>query len=240
MQLTVRQVATLLELSERTIHRMVDRGELPAYRVHDQYRFNRTELLEWALANRVSAVDALLKEPAQDPAAQLPAFYEALAAGGGFYDVPGADKAAALKAMVAVMPLPKDVDRELLLRVLVARETLGSTGMGDGIAVPHVRNPIVLRVPTPQVTLCFLATPVDFDALDGKPVFALFSLVSPTVRTHLHLLSHLAYLLQDAALKAALARRAAPEEILAEVRRAEAGIAARAHAPRPADDEGDD
>jgi nitrogen PTS system EIIA component len=138
------------------------------------------------------------------------------------------------------MPLPADVDRELLLRVLVARETLGSTGIGDGIAVPHVRNPIVLRVPTPRVTLCFLKTPIDFQALDGKPVFALFSLVSPTVRTHLHLLSRLAFVLQDAACRAVLRRRAPAEEILAEFGRAEARVALRAGEARAAAGEGDE
>ena len=44
------------------------------------------------------------------------------------------------------------------------------TGVGDGIAIPHVRNPIVLHVNKPLITLCFLDTPVDFGALDGLPV----------------------------------------------------------------------
>ena len=49
MELTVRQAARLLGLSQRTVYRMVVRGELPAYQVHDEYRFNRTELLEWEI-----------------------------------------------------------------------------------------------------------------------------------------------------------------------------------------------
>ena len=239
MELTVRQAARLLDLSERTVHRMVARGELPAYQVHDQHRFNRTELLEWALANRVTAVDAILKETTPEGGAALPTLGEALAAGGIVYDLEGADKPSALKALVYAMPLPENVDRELLLRVLTAREALGSTGMGEGIAVPHVRNPIVLRVPAPQVTLCFLAKPIDFQAVDGKPVFALFSLVSPTVRTHLHLLSRLAFALQDPGFKAMLDRRGRPEEIAAAIRRIEAGIAERpAAAPASPDEAG--
>src|SRR5438034_985186 len=62
------------------------------------------------------------------------------------------------------------------------REALQSTGVGDGIAIPHVRNPIVLHVSRPMITLCFLERPIDFGALDGKPVHVLFSLISPTVR----------------------------------------------------------
>ncbi|HNR99292.1 MAG TPA: PTS sugar transporter subunit IIA [Planctomycetota bacterium] len=237
MELTVRQAARLLGLSQRTVYRMVVRGELPAYQVHDEYRFNRTELLEWALANRVSALDAILEENVPEGGPALPTLGEALAAGGIVYDLEGADKPSALKALVRALPLPENVDRELLLRVLIAREALGSTGMGGGVAVPHVRNPIVLRVPAPQVTLGFLAKPIDFQALDGKPVFALFSLVSPTVRTHLHLLSRLGFALQDAELKALLDRRGRPEEIAAAIRRIEAEIAARAAAgPAGADE----
>jgi hypothetical protein len=52
-----------------------------------------------------------------------------------------------------------------------------------------VRNPMVLHVTHPQLTLCFLENPIQFDALDGQPVSALFALISPTVKTHLHLLS---------------------------------------------------
>src|SRR5213076_3370625 len=50
----------------------------------------------------------------------------------------------------SVMPLPAQVDRELLLGMLLAREALQSTGIGDGIAIPHVRNPIVLHVAHPS------------------------------------------------------------------------------------------
>ena len=94
--------------------------------------------------------------------------------------------------------------------------------VGDGVAVPHPRSPILLRVPTALVTLCFLETPIDFGALDGKPVHVLFSVISPTTRAHLHLLSMLAFALRDPEFKEDLVRRAGAEEILAAARRLEA------------------
>lgn len=111
-----------------------------------------------------------------------------------------------------------------MVEVLLEREKLGSTGIGDGIAIPHPRNPIVLHVDHPLVTLCFLRRPVDFSALDGKPVVALFSLISSTPKMHLHLLSRLAYVLRDPGCKAAIARRADAAAILDEVRRVESGL----------------
>ena len=106
----------------------------------------------------------------------------------------------------------------------MAREALASTAVGDGIAIPHPRNPIVLHVTQPLVTLCLLAQPVDFGALDGQPVYALFTLVSSAPRIHLHLLARLSYVLRQSGFKALISGRGAAEDILAEVRRVEASI----------------
>jgi PTS system nitrogen regulatory IIA component len=123
------------------------------------------------------------------------------------------------------MRLPEEVDREFLLKMLLAREDLASTGVGEGIAIPHVRSPIVLHVARPTVTLCFLETPVDFGALDGRPVQCLFTLVSPTVRAHLHLISRLAFALRDPAFKETIRRQGSRDEILAEFRRIDTALA---------------
>ena len=126
--------------------------------------------------------------------------------------------------MVELLRLPERVDREMMLQILLAREEMGSTGIGEGIAIPHARNPIVLHVTRPSVTLCFLERPIDFEALDGKPVQILFTLISPTIHTHLHLLSRLTYLLRDAGFKGALLGQASREELLEAARRAEASL----------------
>ena len=226
MQLTVRDVSKLLKVSEKTVYRWVTQGILPAYRINDQYRFNRAELLEWATVRKMTVSPDLFDEP-ESNGAPIPNLVEALQAGGIFYRVGGTDRESALRSVVEQMRLPEEVDREFLFRVLLARETLQSTGIGDGIAIPHVRNPIVLHVPRPLVTLCFLERPVEFGALDGKPVFALFSLISPTVRGHLRLLSRLAFALSDPGFKNAILQQASRDAIVDELRRVEAAIAAR-------------
>lgn len=223
MQLSVRDVSKLLNVSEKTIYRWVNQGILPGYRVNEQYRFNRAELLEWATSRKMN-VSALLFDEPESNAAPLPDLGEALQAGGIFYRLGGNDKESVLRAVVEHMRLPEEVDREFLLRVLLAREALQSTGIGDGIAIPHVRNPIVLHVSRPMISLCFLEQPIDFGALDGKPVHALFSLVSPTVRAHLRLLSRLSFALHDPGFKRAVARQASRDEILEEGRRVEAAL----------------
>jgi len=213
MNLSVRDSAQLLKVSEKTIYRWVKQGKLPAYRINEQYRFNRAELLEWATSQRLNVSVDIFAEPADGgPVVSLT---EALRTGGIHYRLGGSDKLSVLQSLVEVMPLPDQVDRPFLLQVLLARESLGSTALGGGIAVPHVRNPIVMHIVRPMMTLCFLERPVEFGALDGQPVHTLFTIVSPTIRAHLHLLSRLGFALRQPEFAEAIARQGSRDEILA-------------------------
>ena len=220
MQLTIREAARMVNLSERALYEAVRKGELPAPEVGGQRRVNRTELLEF-VTRRNLRVSADILGVADADEGPLPALSDALEAGGVFHGLPGTDKPAVLRALVDKMPLPPEIEPEFLCNILLAREALGSTALGDGIAIPHVRNPIVLRVARPAITLGFLQTPIEFGALDARPVHALFSLISPTTRIHLHLLARLAYALRDERFKAAVVCQARREEILMAARRIE-------------------
>lgn len=223
MQITVRDAARLLNVSEKMIYRWIGEGSIPAIRVNEQYRFNRAELLEWATAQKIQVSAEIFQEPETD-SGPLPGLEEALRAGGIHFRVAGTDLASVLREVVRIMPLADEVDREFLFQVFLARENLGSTAIGEGIAIPHVRNPIVLHVDRPMISLCFLTQAVDFKALDRMPVHVLFTLVSPTVRAHLHLLSRLAHALRAPAFKDAVLRQATPEELLREAGRVDAAV----------------
>jgi PTS system nitrogen regulatory IIA component len=221
MQLTVREVGTFLNAPEATVLRWIKQRGLPAQQVGGQYRVNRSELLEWATAQKLKVSQELFDQLAND-AEPVPQLSEALQAGGIHYRLTGTNKAEVLRALVSVLPLPEGTDREMLFRLFQAREAAASTGIGDGIALPHVRNPIVLNVTRPSITLCFLERPVEFGALDGQPVSVLFSLVSPTTRCHLQMLARLSFALHDAQFKGVVTRQAAAEEVLHHARRVEA------------------
>lgn len=221
--MTVKDAASLLHVSEKTIYRWIKQEIIPAYRINEQLRFNRAELLEWATSRRIQiSPDIFLEgEPSTVP---LPSLTEALRAGGVAYRVGGKDGPAVLQAVVELLKLPDEVDRQFLFQVLLARETLGSTGIGGGIAIPHVRNPVVLHVTKPTVTLCFLEHPIPFNAIDGKPVHTLFTLISPTVKAHLHLLSRLGFVLRHGAFRDALLSQASREVLTVTLAAAEAAI----------------
>ncbi|HAM35125.1 MAG TPA: PTS fructose transporter subunit IIA [Elusimicrobia bacterium] len=213
MQLGIKDAARLLEVSEKAIYRWIEEGKLPACWVNEQYRFNRAELLEWATTQKIQVSPDIYREVDDG----LSTLGEALSAGGVHGAVQARDKAEALKTMVGLIRLPEDVDRGFLIEMLLAREARSSTGVGEGIALPHARNPVVLPVDKPMVGLCYLDPAVDFAAPDHQPVHALFMIVSVGVRGHLHLLSRLAYVLRDGSFKSLLRGRAAEGEVLSRI-----------------------
>ncbi|MCM2359572.1 MAG: PTS sugar transporter subunit IIA [Geobacteraceae bacterium] len=223
MQLTVSEAARLLQADEKTVRNWIRKKGLPAVKINEQYRLNRVDLLEWATDQGIKLSPEIFAA-ARDEQITFPSLSQALEAGGIHYGVRGEDTQAVLGNVVALLKLPPQVDPEFLLQILLAREALGTTAIGDGIAIPHVRNPILLHVSSPAITLCFLEKPIDFNALDGKPVDVLFTLISPTAKTHLHLLAKLAYVLRDERFKEALRRRKGPADILAVVAAIEAEL----------------
>lgn len=224
MELNVRDAARLLGTPEKQVYRWIGEGEIPFYKINEQPRFNRAELLEWAMSRRLPvSADVFLGNDDEGSAGLV----EALEAGGVYADVPGTDRESVLRAVVGTLRLPSATDREFLVQVLLAREAIGSTGVGDGIAIPHVRNPVVLNGLPASVTLCYLANAIPFDAVDGRPVHTMFWIISPTIRVHLRLLAKLSWALHDPSFKAAVLRRAPGPEIIEQAARIEAAASVR-------------
>jgi PTS system nitrogen regulatory IIA component len=96
------------------------------------------------------------------------------------------------------------IGRSLVYDALFAREKMGSTGLGQGIAIPHGR---IKGLKEAKGAFLRLATPVQFDAPDGKPVDLIFVLLVPEAATehHLQLLSELAQMFSDRAFREKIA-----------------------------------
>jgi nitrogen PTS system EIIA component len=215
MDLKIHEAARLLQVDSDEIARWIREKGLPAHQSHDQFHINSVELQEWALAHGVRFPPELMavNRASSAPTADLVA---ALERGGMHRDVPGSKRDEVLANVVQLPGVPERIDHALLLELLRAREMLASTGLGGGIAVPHPRSPIVLDVAIPPTLLCcFLREPVDFGAVDGRPVWVLFLLLSPTVPDHLKMLSQLSYALHDTPVRSLLERRAPLEALIA-------------------------
>jgi mannitol/fructose-specific phosphotransferase system IIA component (Ntr-type) len=91
------------------------------------------------------------------------------------FDLQAADKDSALAEMVRLLGLDARAT-ETLLRVLQRRESLGSTGFGRGIAIPHCRSLVASRL---RLAYGHSRRGVEFHAMDGRPVHHLFLIVAP-------------------------------------------------------------
>lgn len=114
---------------------------------------------------------------------------------------PGKRQALSLIADVAARVL--GVDAEAVYEGLLERETAGSTGVGEGVAIPHARIDGIDRV---RAVVVRLDTPVAFDALDDKPVDLLVALFAPRDASaqHLRALARVARLLRQPETRTAL------------------------------------
>ncbi len=139
-----------------------------------------------------------------------------LTPGRSLVDVPGGSKKRVLEqiAKVVAQDIP-DLDSQTIFESLVAREKLGSTGFGNGIAIPHCR---MAGCTSPVSAVLRLDAPVDFDAIDGEPVDLLFVLLVPEAATdeHLELLRQIASMLDREDVRARL-RQAQTSESLYQV-----------------------
>jgi mannitol/fructose-specific phosphotransferase system IIA component (Ntr-type) len=106
------------------------------------------------------------------------------------------------------------IDPDRVMEVVMAREQLGSTGIGHGVAIPHGRMP---DLAAPMLALARHQDGVDFDAIDGQPVHIVILLLVPDSdnRQHLELLAKLARNLQDSRTREAIMQADNIESVIA-------------------------
>jgi PTS system nitrogen regulatory IIA component len=129
-------------------------------------------------------------------------------------DLDAATREAVLRDLVALLRV-SDVDAETLLRVLLRREGIGSTGVGRGIAIPHCRSLVVNRV-----RLAFGRHPagLDYAAIDGRPVHNFFLILAPPLEVsnlYLPILGRIAQFAKEVDVPERLTQLETPDQLLA-------------------------
>jgi len=125
----------------------------------------------------------------------------------------GAKKDDVLKEMIGLFKLD-DKQQAMLFKMLKRRETLGSTGIGQGIAIPHCRSLVVSKL---RVAFGRKLEGIDFKAIDDKPVYYLFLIVAPPLEVsnqYLPVLGKLAQFAKEPDVPERLAKVATPREFL--------------------------
>lgn len=128
-------------------------------------------------------------------------------------DLKASDKVAALEELAdAVVDVESGLDRSEILRVLQERERLGSTGIGEGVAIPHGKLKEIDRL---LISFGRSTSGVEFDSMDGKPAKLFFLLLAPeeSVGIHLKTLARISKLLKSPGVRRRLLDAAGKDDI---------------------------
>lgn len=218
MKLKIQDLARRLAIPVSTLERWIRQGRIPVYREQETCVFRRSSLERWASVHNLafsSGGPEAVVPPVGRPA--LENLLPVMKRGGTFYDIDASGVDSALAAAAAVTPELSVSDREELLAGLREREQMTSTGIGKGVAIPHPRTPPAGMIQDPLITTCFLKQPLDFSAVDDRPVFVLFVMLSPSIKVHLHLLSRLSFCVRNDDFVEFLKRRPSPEDLLSRI-----------------------
>jgi len=239
MDLKIKDVAELLNVSETTVRRWLKDGKIPAYQLNHQYRFSRGEIEDWMMKCKLKLgkdgfspfEEKQIYPPISEDettskwtGAQQYSLYRAMFKGGVVTDLPVTNKQQLIKRVMQKAAPRLGLDPDVCAELLLDREALMSTAFNSGLAVPHPRD-IILEIPgSDTIVTAFPDKPIDYGALDGQPVHTLFFLFSTSDKTHLHLLSKLAHLGSQPSALDFLASKPSQEALLAYIKEWEAKV----------------
>ncbi|MDR2072488.1 MAG: PTS sugar transporter subunit IIA [Spirochaetaceae bacterium] len=151
---------------------------------------------------------------------QVPSFFSLLRRGDIYYHAPGSLPEDILKWLIQTIPVA-GINKDALLKAVLEREDLMPTAMGNGIALPHPRNPMLELEEAQFAALAFLENGIDWGALDGKAVDTVILVVSASARIHLSMLQRITFFCRDEGFCTLLRRRAPAEEIFGYIEQGE-------------------
>jgi PTS system nitrogen regulatory IIA component len=228
MDLKIKDVAELLNVSETTIRRWLTDGKIPAYRIHHQYRFSRNEIEDWMMACKLKMQEegsSLFNEKQIYPPIQEGqesssrggmqhfCLYRAVHQGDVLLNISGKTKEDLIRGTTKAIAPKLNVDAEVLSELLIDREKMMPTALNNGIAVPHTRD-FLRKGPLDMVFVVYPKEPIEYGALDGNPVYALFFLFASNDKGHLQLLAKLAHLASNQKALELLRKKPAKKELL--------------------------
>ncbi|WP_213357854.1 PTS sugar transporter subunit IIA [Chlamydiifrater phoenicopteri] len=200
MDLSVSEIADLLDVSEQTVQDWVKEGKIPGYSIKDECRFGREELENWLLYNSDIVEKAVGAEsPKEGIVRDLSlkySLYKAIHKGGVFNNIAAESKESVLQQVSNQVAQRFSFDGQVLFELLCQRESIMSTGIGQGIAIPHTRE-FQVNPYYDVVVAVFLKEPIDYKALDNRPVDTLFFLFAGSDKTHLNLINKIVHLGMD-------------------------------------------
>ena len=215
--ISAEDVANLLNLPLVTIQRWDHQGKIPSKLIKNRKCFKRSEILQWAKDH-----DFHVKtDPKKDEKTANQLLAPAIERGGIYYDVPGRDIIEVYENVIELLPFLENIYLKEILDELLYREELASTGIGNGIAIPHTRERLQLGFDEIHIPVIFLKNQIEFNAIDGNPVSVLFAIFTSNTRDHLMILSRISQALKDKKLLSILNNRNKNQDLLKQINKIE-------------------
>ena len=194
MDLRKEDVAKLLTVSKQTIDRLIEEGNLPAYTLGGELRFNRSEIENWIVKTSSVEKDILPfgEEIIECSPWQQFGLYRAIHKGDVIINTSATTKEEVIKDTMITISERLSFDPEVVIDLLLERENLMSTALSNGIAVPHTRE-FLLEGLFDAVVVVYPKEAINWCSLDGKPVHTLFFLFACDDKRHLNLLAKIAH-----------------------------------------------
>jgi len=192
--MTLAEVAKYLQLAEKTVLRMVKRGEIPAAKVASQWRFMRAVIRDWLITQMQTLPWSDLESRAFREKTILP-FSEVMRPELVALNILPGPKESILKQLT--VPLENTGfarDCPMLLQSLIERERMMTTAAGHGMAVPHPRKPLPKMFAEPAIVLGVCPKGTNFDAIDDQLVHLFFLICATREEIHLQLMARVSLL----------------------------------------------
>ncbi|MCB9057860.1 MAG: PTS sugar transporter subunit IIA [Calditrichae bacterium] len=216
--LTTEEVARLLGLPEVTVQRWEHQGKIPYKIINGQVSFKKSEIIRWAKAHDLTIRE---KHGKSKDLISEHLLTDAIVAGGIYHNIDGDDVYTVFHNALNNLGFIDKKDHDRVFDELLNREELASTGIGNGIAIPHTRNRLDLNLNYAHVAIIFLNKPLPFNAIDGKPVTVLFMIFTTSVKEHLKMLSRISFVLQKSQLKEMLAGDIEDQNLITQIKQIE-------------------
>jgi PTS system nitrogen regulatory IIA component len=197
--MTIKDVSEYLKMHERTVSKLATQGVLPAAKIANQWRFMRSLINQWLEEQMVGLTEEQLEVLDSEIAARQVEVTSFLAPD---LIIPAAQARAKTDLLAEMLDLA--ADKKLIrnpiriLKVLVRREMLCSTAIGEEVAIPHPRQPLNESSSNPFIIMARSLEGIDFDSIDEIPVKLIFLVCLADDYTHLKILARLSRMLKDA------------------------------------------
>jgi PTS system nitrogen regulatory IIA component len=180
------EAARFLRVAEGTLERWVRQGLIRSLDRHG-HDFDRDELSRWARDRGMQVDPHRALQRGKKEAVLLSAIERGAVTAG----VEASSAVDAIQLAIESLSQLAPRLRARLLDEVLERERMASTALGEGIAVPHPREPLGAALEQPLISLVLLDTPLDWAAVDGGLVHTVALLASPTAGAHLEILSQI-------------------------------------------------